>query len=74
MGNYLQIALLICSVALITSVVLQHKGVGLGGLLGVDTGQVFTTRRGIEKTLFWITVGLSVVFVALIFATILIQR
>jgi preprotein translocase subunit SecG len=62
---YLDIALIITSIALIVSVVLQSKGVGLGGLTGQDTGGVFTARRGIEKTLFWITVGLSILFVVL---------
>jgi len=62
---YLDIALIITSIALIVSVVLQSKGVGLGGLTGQDTGGVFTARRGIEKTLFWITIGLSILFVVL---------
>ena len=65
MKIYLDIALIITSIALIISVVLQSKGVGLGGLTGQDTGGVFTARRGIEKTLFWITVGLSILFVVL---------
>ena len=66
MTLYLDIALIITSIALITSVVLQSKGVGLGGLTGNETGGVFTARRGIEKTLFWITIGLSVLFFILI--------
>lgn len=62
MVTYLDIALIITSIALIASVVLQNKGVGLGGLTGVDTSGVSTSRRGIEKTLFYITIGLSVLF------------
>jgi preprotein translocase subunit SecG len=62
---YLDIALIITAVALIASIVLQSKGIGLGGLTGQDTGGVFTARRGIEKTLFWITVGLSILFIIL---------
>jgi preprotein translocase subunit SecG len=62
---YLDIALIITAVALIASIVLQSKGIGLGGLTGQDTGGVFTARRGIEKTLFWITVVLSIVFIIL---------
>jgi preprotein translocase subunit SecG len=64
--NYLDIALIITSIALIASVVLQSKGVGLGGLTGGDTGGVYTARRGIEKTLFYVTIGLSILFVILI--------
>lgn len=65
MERYLDIALIITSIALVISIVLQSKGVGLGGLTGGDTGGVFTARRGIEKTLFWITIGLSILFVVL---------
>jgi len=65
MTQFLQIALIITSVALILSVILQSKGAGLGGLTGSDTGSVFTARRGIERTLFWVTIVLSVLFFAL---------
>jgi preprotein translocase subunit SecG len=72
--GYFDIALIITSIALIVSVVLQNKGVGLGGLTGADTGGVFTARRGIEKTLFWITIGLSVLFFILTIATVTISK
>ncbi len=70
MVTFFQIALIITSLALILSVVLQSKGVGLGGLTGQDAGGVFSARRGIEKTLFWITIILAIVFVILVVATI----
>jgi preprotein translocase subunit SecG len=69
---YLNIALIITSIALIASVVLQSKGAGLGGLTGADTGGIFTARRGIEKTLFRITIGLSTVFMLLSIATVIV--
>ena len=62
METFLYIALIITSVALIASIVLQSKGAGLGGLTGMDTGGVFSARRGIEKTLFRVTIILSIVF------------
>jgi len=65
---YLDIALIITSIALIISVILQSKGAGLGGLTGGDTGGIFTARRGIEKVLFRVTVILSVVFFSLAIA------
>jgi preprotein translocase subunit SecG len=68
--RYLDIAMIITSIALIVSVILQSKGAGLGGLGGTDTGAVFTARRGVEKTLFRITVGLSVIFFGLAIATV----
>ena len=74
MVTYFQIALIITSLALIVSIVLQNKGVGLGGLTGQDAGSVFSARRGMEKTLFWITIVLAVVFVVLVIVTIAISR
>ena len=68
---YLNIALIITSIALIASVILQSKGAGLGGLTGADTGGIFTARRGIEKVLFRVTVGLSILFVFLAIATVI---
>ncbi len=62
MITYLNFALIILSVLLILSVILQSKGAGLGGLTGADAGSVFTARRGVERTLFWTTIVLSAVF------------
>lgn len=73
MERYLDIALIITAIALITSVVLQSKGIGLGGLTGADSGSVFTARRGIEKTLFWITIGLAILFVVLTLVVIIVK-
>jgi preprotein translocase subunit SecG len=70
MNNILDIALIITSVGLIISVIMQSKGAGLGGLTGADTGGVFTARRGIERVLFWVTIVLSVVFFGLVIAII----
>ena len=72
MQRFLDIALIITSLGLIASVILQSKGAGLGGgLTGADTGGVFTARRGIERVLFGITIMLSIVFFGLVLAIIL---
>lgn len=71
--NYLDIAMIITSIALIASVILQSKGAGLGGLSGMDTGGIFTARRGIEKTLFRITIMLSVIFFSLAIITVIVS-
>lgn len=73
-STYFDIALIIISVTLIISVILQNKGVGLGGLTGADSGGVFSARRGIEKTLFWVTIVLSVLFVILTLVTIIVSK
>jgi preprotein translocase subunit SecG len=72
--GYFDIALIITSIALITAVILQNKGIGLGGLTQQESGGVFTARRGIEKTLFYITIGLSGVFFILALITVAIAK
>ncbi len=74
METVLNIALIIISIALIISVILQSKGAGLGGLTGSDTGGIFTARRGVEKTLFWVTIGLSTIFFVLAIATVIVRK
>lgn len=74
MTNVLNIALIVTSVGLILSVILQSKGAGLGGLTGADTGGVFTARRGIERVLFWVTIALSVIFFALVITIIILGK
>ncbi len=72
MANYFSIALIITSIALVASIILQSKGVGLGGLTGGSSaGGVYTKRRGVEKILFWITIGLSVLFFILTILTVM---
>ncbi|MGA9397685.1 MAG: preprotein translocase subunit SecG [Anaerolineaceae bacterium] len=66
MKTYLDISLIITSIALIATIILQSKGTGMGALANVDTGGVFMARRGVEKTLFIITIILAVIFFALI--------
>jgi preprotein translocase subunit SecG len=73
MATYLDIALIILSVLLILSVILQSKGAGLGGLTGADAGSVFTARRGVERTLFWTTIILSVVFFVVVLTLLIIS-
>ena len=74
MQRLLDIALIITSLALIASVILQSKGAGLGNLTGADTGGVFTARRGIERVLFWVTIVLGVIFFGLVITIIILAR
>ena len=64
MEIYLYIAQLVVAVALILVVLIQTRGGGLGGIFGqADT--VYRTKRGVEKTLFQLTIALVVIFLAL---------
>ncbi|MFC1933037.1 preprotein translocase subunit SecG [Chloroflexota bacterium] len=62
MQVYLNVASIVLAVALILVILLQVRGGGLGGIFGqADT--VFRTRRGVEKTLFQLTIVLVVLFI-----------
>ena len=74
METYINTALIIISVLLIVSVILQSKGAGLGGLTGADTGSVFTARRGVERTLFRLTIVLSAMFFILVIVQVFITN
>ena len=61
-----QLASIVMSIALIVLIMLQVRGGGLGSLLGGDAGGgLARTRRGLEKTLFQVTIGLSFVFLVI---------
>ena len=64
MPSYLIIAQILVAVVLIGVILLQVKGGGLGGIFG-QPDSVYRTRRGIEKSLFQLTIGLVVLFVIL---------
>jgi preprotein translocase subunit SecG len=63
-GFYLNLAMTVVSIALIAIILIQGKGAGLGGIGGGGDmgGSSFHVRRGIERLLFNITIGLSFVF------------
>ena len=64
MTTYLYIAQIVVAVALIAVALLQVRGGGLGGIFGqADT--VYRTKRGVEKTMFQMTIVLAVLFVVL---------
>lgn len=75
MSTTLNIAIIIVSVALITAIMLQSKGVGLGSLAGGGPSEgIYTQRRGVEKVLFTIAIVLSVSFLLLALVSVLITK
>ena len=64
METYLSVAQIVLSIALIIAVLLQVKGGGLGGIFG-QPDTVYRTKRGVEKTLFQLTIVLIVVFIVI---------
>ena len=57
------------AVALIAAALLQVRGGGLGGIFG-QSDTVYRTKRGVEKTLFQLTVALVVIFIILSMLTV----
>ncbi len=62
MQSYLNAAQIVLSIALILAVLLQVRGGGLGGIFGQPSA-VYRTKRGVEKTLFQLTVVLAILFI-----------
>jgi protein translocase SecG subunit len=56
---------IVLSVAIITLILLQERSSGMSGLLGGGDSGYYQARRGIEKLVFYSTIVLAVVFVAL---------
>jgi preprotein translocase subunit SecG len=62
MQTYLNVAQLVLSIALVLVILFQVRGGGLGGIFG-QPDTVFRTKRGIERTLFQLTVAIVILFV-----------
>jgi preprotein translocase subunit SecG len=59
---FLNVVQIIISIALIVLILLQARGAGLGGIFGGTDSTVYRTRRGVEKTLFNLTIAVAVAF------------
>ncbi len=61
MSLYLNVIQIVISITLIVIILIQAKGEGVGGMFGGGAG-VARTRRGLERTLFNVTIVLATVF------------
>ena len=59
----LPIVQVVFSALLVASILLQKRGTGLGSAFGGE-GNVFATRRGVERILFLLTIIFAVLFFA----------
>ena len=64
MQTYLSIAQIVLAITLILAILFQVRGGGLGGIFG-QPDTVYRTKRGVEKTLFQLTVVLGVLFIVI---------
>lgn len=61
----MHIAQIVVSILLITLVLIQERSSGLSGVLGGGGGAPYQTRRGMEKFVYWATIGTGIVFATL---------
>lgn len=67
MKNILEAILVADAILLVTLILIQNRGVGLGGAFGGDSS-VNYQRRGGEKLLHYLTILLAIIFVGSSFA------
>ncbi len=64
MQQYLLIVQIIVSILIIVFIALQQRGAALGSAFG-DTGGSYTTKRGMQKKIFWGTIIFGALFIIL---------
>ena len=72
MDSFLQMITLGSAVLMILAILLQQRGASLGAGFG-SSGELYTTRRGLDKSLFEFTIVMSVIFVLSILAGLLLS-
>lgn len=64
MQQYLLIAQILVSILIVICISLQQRGTALGSAFG-GGGESYSSRRGLQKKLFYATIILSVIFISL---------
>jgi len=63
MKNFLPLAQIIISIFLILAILFQQRGGGLGSIFG--GGVSYSSRRGVEKKIFWASIVFGILFIIL---------
>lgn len=63
MSGFLEIVMIASAVLMSLAILLQARGASLGAGFGAS-GELFTTRRGLEKNLYDSTIILAIIFIA----------
>lgn len=71
--DFMLIAIIVLAVTLIAIVLVQAQDAGLGSMFGGDSS-LYRTRRGLEKVIFNVTIGLAAVFMLLSLLTVFLQN
>lgn len=70
MTTFLYSIALLVAIILIALLVVQARGGGLGGIFGGWGTPTYRSRRGIERTLFRVTIILAALFVVIAIVTV----
>ncbi|MBR2855498.1 preprotein translocase subunit SecG [Candidatus Saccharibacteria bacterium] len=70
-GNILEVVIFISAFLSIILILLQQRGASLGAGFG-SSGELYTKRRGLEKSMFTTTIVFVVIFVSSIIGLLLI--
>lgn len=65
--SILQIVMVVSGALCVLAILLQQRGASLGAGFG-SSGELFTTRRGVDKSLFVVTIVFAVIFIVSILA------
>ncbi len=69
----LDVVQIVLGIVLIVAILLQSKGSSFSGLFGGEATSVYRTRRGFEKSLFQMTIGVAVAFFVVALANSFVQ-
>lgn len=62
LGNFLEVVVLVSAILSIVLILLQQRGASLGAGSG-SSSELYTTRRGLEKSMFIATIVMVVIFI-----------
>jgi preprotein translocase subunit SecG len=71
--KWLTIGQIVVSLLVIIIILLQNRGAGMSGLFG-GSGDIYRTKRGIEKVLFQATIVLLVIFLGTSIANLIVNK
>jgi preprotein translocase subunit SecG len=69
MSKILAIAQIITAVILIGLVLIQNKSGGLSNIFGGGGTEIYRTKRGLEKVIFFATIIVSIIFFSVAFTS-----
>ena len=70
-GSFLEVTTFVSATLTVILILLQQRGASLGAGFGIS-GELYTTRRGLEKSLFITTIVFAVIFVCSILGLLII--